>query len=180
MQVIASGYAPSTIIVLDSSRSMMQVFNDAATAAHIVYLSAKRKAGKVSAVTFSTNYLSAGWKDEDEIKETLLSIKLGQLTILPIHEIKRLADLSDESTFIVIITDGGWQNIHDAAKRLSDLASQGRRVVIFHLLRGWKYPKSLELLRKLEEIKVIPVAEPEEDLKGLVLEEAEKTYGTVY
>ncbi|RLE92987.1 MAG: hypothetical protein DRJ46_00160 [Thermoprotei archaeon] len=179
-QVIASGYAPSTIIVLDSSRSMMQVFNDAATAAHIVYLSAKRKAGKVSAITFSTNYLSAGWEDEDEIKETILSTKLGQLTILPIHEIKRLANLSDESTFIVIITDGGWQNIDDAAKKLSDLASQGHRVVIFHLLRGWKYPKSLALLRKLEEIKVIPVAEPEEDLKGLVLEEAEKTYGTIY
>ena len=175
-QSIASGYIPSALIVLDSSKSMVSIFDDAATAAHIVYLSAKRKGGKTAVITFSSNYVVADWDAESRIKEIILSLRLGQMTILPVHEIGRLVGKLTEPCFIIIITDCGWQNIVEALPYLSHLASKGNRIVVFHLVRGWKYPKSLSLVKKTHGVKIVPVEDPENDLRGLVLEEVAKVY----
>jgi len=175
-QSIASGYSPSAVIVLDSSKSMLSVFDDAATAAHIVYLSAKRKGGKTAVVNFSTNYVVADWNADNSIKEVFLSLRQGQMTIIPLGVIGRLVDIVEEPCFIIVITDCGWQNLVEALPYLSHLASRGHRVVVFHLVKGWRYERSLSMMRKTKGLKVVPVEKPEEDLRGLVLEEVEKMY----
>jgi len=99
------------------------------------------------------------------------------MTILPIHEIGRLVNKLTEPCFIIIITDCGWQNIVEVLPYLSHLASRGNRVVIFHLTKGWKYPKSLSLVKRTQGVKIVSVEDPENDLRGLVLEEVAKVYG---
>jgi len=106
-QSFASGFVPSTITVLDASRSMHTVHNEAAVAAFIAYLSARRSGGNTAVVTFSTGFVSADWKSPEELKELTLSMAFDEFTIFPYPEIQRLISENLGPCFIVIITDGG-------------------------------------------------------------------------
>jgi len=174
--VISSGFAPSAIILLDSSISMQKGLINAMTSAFIAYLSAKRAGGNVAVVNFSTNFLAGEWHVEDELKELILSYNLSGYTILPVHEIERLVSMIGDKTFIIIISDCGWQNLHEALKRLEALSQKGHMVTIFHMY-GWRYKKHLAAVTKSPHVKVIHVDKPE-DLEGLVLREATSVYGT--
>ena len=173
--VISSGFAPSAIVLLDSSISMQQGLINAMTSAFIAYLSAKRAGGNIAVVNFSTNFLAGEWHVEDELKELVLSYNLSGYTILPVHEIERLVTIIGDKTFIVIISDCGWQNLREALKRLEALSQKGHMVTIFHMY-GWRYKKHLATISKSPHVKVLHVDKPE-DLEGLVLREAVSVYG---
>jgi len=174
-QELSSGYAPSLIIVLDSSRSMMDSFNDAALAAFIIFLSAKKAGGKSAVITFSTKYLLADWNAPDDIKQIFLATRLGEYTILPTHAFLNLIHRISEPVFLTIITDGGWQNFDEAIKDLKEIANLGHEIVIFHLY-GWRYPERITKLSSLNFIRFYHLDKPQ-DLKKIAIEESYRKYG---
>jgi len=176
---VSSGYAPSAIVVLDSSISMQQGLVNAMTAAFIAYLSAKRAGGNVAVINFSTNFLAGEWQADDELKELVLAYNLSGYTILPVHEIERLVSTIGDKTFIVIISDCGWQNLREALRRLEALSQRGHLVTIFHIY-GWRYRKHLAAISRSPHVNVIHVDDPERDLEGLVLREAASVYAPYY
>lgn len=174
-QSIVTGYVPSQITILDASLSMLKIHDEAAVAAFIAYLSAHKSGGQTSAITFSTRYLSADWNSPSDLKELTLSIKFDEYTIFPIYEVKRLISENIGNCFIIIITDGGWQNIDEVIPILEDIANSGHKITIF-LLPGGDYPEKISLIRRKTGIKVYEVNNPERDLQGLVLSESIRTY----
>jgi len=174
-QSFTSGFVPSTITVLDVSRSMHEVHNEAAVAAFIAYLSARRSGGNTAIVTFSTGFISADWKSSEELKELTLSMTFDEFTIFPYHEIQRLISENLGPCFIVIITDGGWQNVEDAIPYLKKISDSGHKIVIF-LIKGGEYTDRVELIKRTPRLRIQNVVNPEADLHGLVLSEAMKTY----
>ncbi|HIE19072.1 TPA: VWA domain-containing protein [Candidatus Bathyarchaeota archaeon] len=174
-QSFTSGFVPSTITVLDVSRSMYEAHNEAAVAAFIAYLSARRSGGNTAAVTFSTGFVSADWKSPEEMKELTLSMKFDEFTIFPFPEIQRLISENRGPCFIVIITDGGWQNIEEAIPSLKNISDSGHKIVIF-LIKGGEYTDRVELIKRTPRLKIQKVVNPEDDLHGLVLSESMKTY----
>jgi hypothetical protein len=174
-QSLVTGFVPSAIIILDASLSMLKVHDDAAIAAFIAYLSAHKAGGQTAVITFSTKYISAGWDSPNDLKEIALSMKFDEYTIFPICEVRNLMSGKLGDCFIIVITDGGWQNIDEAISALEIIAEIGHKVVIF-LLPGGKYPSKISLLSKSPHIKIYNVSRPETDLQGLVLSEAVKVY----
>jgi len=174
-QSFASGFVPSTITVLDVSQSMHEAHNEAAVAAFIAYLSARRAGGNTAVVTFSTGFISADWKSPEELKELTLSMTFDEFTIFPYHEIQRLISENRGPCFIVIITDGGWQNVEEAIPYLKRVSDSGHKIVIF-LIKGGEYADRVELIRRTPRLRIQNVIKPETDLHGLVLSEAMKTY----
>ncbi len=168
-------FAPSVMVVLDSSRSMMSSFNNAAIAAFIAYLSAKKAGGRTSVIVFSTKYLLGDWDAADDVKEILLSTRLGEYTILPTHVMLHLVTRLSEPVFIIIITDGGWQNFDEAISDLKKIAEMGHEIVILHLY-GWKYPEKVSRLSSLDFIRFYHIDDPKE-LKNIALEESYQKYG---
>ena len=166
------GPTPAVLVVLDSSKSMLTSFNDAAVAAFAALLGAKRAGGKTAAINFSTNYLLALWNEPDERKELVLSLPQGGYTILPLTAINvALKELKGEKAFVVIITDCGWQNISEALPFLSQVSSRGHAVVVFHI-EGWKYPRNVDLVKRLG-ASLYRVKKPE-TLRSLVVRELER------
>jgi len=174
-QSLVIGFVPSAIIILDVSLSMLKVHDDAAIAAFIAYLGANRAGGQTATIAFSTKYISASWDSPSDLKELILSMKFDEYTIFPIHEVKRLISEKLGNCFIVIITDGGWQNIDEALPVLESISNLGHKVVIF-LLPGGKYPDKISLISKSPHISVYNVNRPEADLQGLILSETVKVY----
>jgi len=174
-QSLIIGFVPSAIIILDASLSMLQIHDDAAIAAFIAYLSARRSGGQTSAITFSTKYVSADWSSPEELKELVLSMAFNEYTIFPINEVGRLVFDKPENCFITIITDGGWQNIDEAIPFLERMADLGHKIVIF-LLPGGKYPDKVKAIKSSPNLRVYNVVRPEADLQGMVLSESVKTY----
>lgn len=172
---VYTGFTPSVLVVLDSSYSMTEVFDKAATAAFIAYLSAKWAGGNTAVVNFSTNHLVAGWDEGDELKEIALSTRFGELTIMPTHSIAGLLKELREPCFIVIITDGGWQNFKQALKDLERLGGKGYKIAVFYV-RDWRYPEEVKTLIKNPYITFYPVEDPARDLEGLVLSETMGIY----
>ena len=172
--VMSSESSPSVIIVLDSSRSMMNNFDHAAIAAFILLISARKSGGKTAIINFSTKYLVADWKSSERVKDILLAIKMGEYTILPFHVIASLLERLNERVFINIITDCGWQNIHEALPQLNEIIRQGHKVTIFHLY-GWRYDENLTLLDK-EGIEIIRITDPTNELNKLALDVASRIY----
>ncbi|MEM3692579.1 MAG: hypothetical protein QXS76_02625 [Candidatus Bathyarchaeia archaeon] len=169
------GYVPSVITILDSSRSMANAFDEASTAAYIAHLSAAWAGGDTATISFSTDYVQAGWDEDPESKELVLTIHFGGLTILPAIAIRNLVRQAGGPCFIVIITDGGWQNIEEADQVLKVLGEQGHRIVIFHLY-GWDYPEEVKKLRSNPYLTLYPVQNPSQELRDMVLREAMRTY----
>ena len=174
-QSFTSGFVPSAIIVLDASRSMSGVHNEAAVAAFIAYLSAHRSGGNTATVTFSTGFAAAEWGFPEEMKELTLSMVFDEFTIFPSYEIERLISERRDPCFIVIITDGGWQNVEEAVPFLRKISDSGHKIVIF-LIKGGEYPDRIELIKSTPRLKIINVVNPEEDLNGLVISETMKVY----
>jgi len=170
-----SGYVPSVVTVLDSSQSMSNAFDEASTAAYIAYLSALWAGGDAAAVSFSTNHLVADWSDQAEVKELVLATHFNALTIIPTPVLKELVKEAGGPCFIVVITDGGWQNIKEASPMLRSLGEDGHRVAVFHLY-GWRYPEEVKTLEANPYLTLHRIDEPERDLKDMVLSEAMKTY----
>ena len=169
------GYRPSLLVILDSSKSMMSSFNKAAVAAFILYLNAKKSGGRTSVVTFSTNYLSGEWNDDDEIKEIILSLRLGEYTIFPAIEALRIIESTNDEVIVCIISDGGWQNLNDGIRALMNIKRLGHRVIFFHIY-GWKYEKNMEKLRRVG-INVINVENPEIDLSNIAISLSRRFFG---
>ncbi len=176
-QSVISGFVPSAVIVLDASLSMAQTHDAAATAAFIAHLSAHRAGGQTSTVTFSTGYASAGWNDPEEIKELVLSTAFDEFTVFPAYEIARLTSNAGGECFVVVITDGGWQNIDEAIPLIGRIADRGHRVFIFQL-PGGEYPERMERISQSPDVRVFRTERPERDLQGLVLATTMKTYQT--
>ncbi|MEM3041304.1 MAG: vWA domain-containing protein [Nitrososphaerota archaeon] len=174
-QSLVTGFVPSAITVLDASRSMSGIRDEAATAAFIAYLSARRAGGQTANLTFSTNYVSADWNSPEEMKELVLSMSFDEFTVFPAFEITRLISENPGECFIVVITDGGWQNIDEAVPHLERIADLGHKIVIFHLPGGF-YPDRIKLMERIPGIKIYQVNEPETELQGLVLSETMRTY----
>ena len=174
-QSTVSGFVPSAITVLDSSRSMMETHDVAATAAFIAYLSAFKAGGQTSVVNFSTRYLSADWDSPRDVKELALSMSFNEFTVFPAYEVMRLASSSMGVCFIVIITDGGWQNIDEAIPLLERTADLGHKIFIFQL-PGGEYEDRIELMKRSPHIQVYKVERPEVDLQNLVLSGSVKMY----
>jgi len=174
-QSFTSGFVPSTITVLDASRSMRNVHNEAAVAAFIAHLSARRSGGNTAVVTFSTGFVSADWRSPEDLKELILSIIFDEFTIFPSHEVQRLVSENRGPCFIVIITDGGWQNVEEAVSSLKKISDSGHKIVIF-LIKGGEYSDRIELIKRTPRIRIQNIVDPEADLQGLVLSEAMKTY----
>ncbi|MBO3803882.1 MAG: hypothetical protein JTT11_08470 [Candidatus Brockarchaeota archaeon] len=176
-QSAISGFVPSVIVALDASMSMSNIHDEAATSAFIAYLCAKKAGGETSAVSFSTNHVSCGWDDDDESKEMALSLSLREYTIFPAFTVSDLASSAAGNCFIIIITDGGWQNIGEAIPLLERIVDRGHRVIIFEL-PGGSYPERVAALKKSQRLSIHRVEAPERDLQGLVLSEAMRTYQT--
>jgi len=173
-QSLVSGFVPSAITVLDASRSMSGIRDEAAIAAFIAYLSARRAGGQTANATFSTNYVSADWGSPEEMKELVLSMNFSEFTVFPAYEVMKLVSENRGNCFIIVITDGGWQNIDEAVPFLERIADFGHRIVIFQLPGGF-YPDRIKLMERIPGIKIYQVNEPEE-LQGLVLSETMRTY----
>jgi len=127
-QSLASGYVPSAVVVLDVSLSMESVRNEAAVSAFIAYLSARRAGGQTATVGFSTGFVSADWDAPEEMKELSLAMEFGEFTVFPTPEVSKIVSANMGPCFVVIITDGGWQNVEEAV-RISDrclILSEGR------------------------------------------------------
>lgn len=176
-QSVISGFVPSAITVLDTSLSMSKIHDTAATAAFITYLSARNAGGQTSALTFSTRYAAANWGDLEETKEMVLSMAFDEFTVFPAYEVMNLASKAAGNCFILVITDGGWQNIDEAIPLVQRVADRGHKVFIF-LLPGGEYPERIEKIKRSPELKVYKVKNPERDLQGLVLSKTMKTYET--
>jgi len=176
-QSLASGYVPSAVVVLDVSLSMANVRNNAAVAAYISYLSARRAGGQTATIAFSTGYVSADWDAPEEMKELSLSMEFGEFTVFPTPEVSRLASANIGPCFVVIITDGGWQNVEEAVPALERIVDAGHKLVIF-LLKGREYPDRIELIRRTPDLRFYKITDPEVDLQGLILSESMKTYKT--
>lgn len=170
------GNVPSSLTVLDASKSMENVFDDAATSAFINLLSVERIRGKTASISFSTDYYSVDWQGSMLEKEIALALYLGNMTILPINEIMRLAAESENRVLINIITDCGWQNIEEVLPQLEQIVKTGHRVKIFYL-HGGKYPENIRKISRVTGIKIIPVEDPEKDLQYLVTKETSEDYG---
>lgn len=176
-QSIISGFAPSAITVLDVSRSMSKIHDTAAIAAFITYLSALKAGGQTSTLTFSTKYVVADWDAEREFKELALSMAFDEFTIFPAFEIMNLLSSNRGNCFIIIITDGGWQNIDEAIPLLERVADRGHKVYVFQL-PGGEYPNRIQRMKRSSYLKIYKVDNPEADLQNLVLSETMKTYKT--
>ena len=176
-QSVISGFVPSAIVVLDASYSMLEIHDDAAIAAFIAYLSARKAGGHTSLINFSTGYVAADWNVPEEVKELTLSMSFNEFTIFPAFEVMKLASSDRGSCFIVIITDGGWQNVDEAVPLLERIADLGHKVFIFQL-PGGEYPDRIEFMKGRPLLKLYKVSKPEVDLQNIVLSEAMKTYKT--
>jgi len=176
-QSIVSGYVPSAITVLDVSRSMLGVRNEAAIAAFVAFLSAHKAGGQTSTISFSTRYVSADWDSPQDMKELALAMDFNEFTVFPAYEVLRLTQQIQGNCFVVIITDGGWQNIGEAVSILGKIAGSGHRIVIFQL-PGGEYPERIEFMKRTPGLRIFKVSRPETDLQGLVLSESMKTYKT--
>ncbi|MEM2904233.1 MAG: vWA domain-containing protein [Candidatus Bathyarchaeia archaeon] len=170
-----SGYVPSVVVVLDSSRSMASSYDEASTAAYIAYLSAAWAGGETACISFSTDYLVAGWAQSMDSKELVLATHLGGLTLMPMPSILQLVEKMGGPCYVVIITDGGWQNIKEVVPPLRKLSSEGHTVTIFHL-KGWEYPDEVRTLRAIPQTGFHEVETPEADLQGLILAQAMSMY----
>ncbi|MGB9895157.1 MAG: vWA domain-containing protein [Thermoproteota archaeon] len=170
------GRVPSSIIVLDSSKSMEKIFDDAATSAFINLLTSERIGSNTAVINFSTNYYTREWESSLLEKEMALAINFNDMTILPLNEILRLAEKSQNKVLISIITDCGWQNIEEVLPSLKEIVERGHKITIFHL-RGGEYVENLEKINKINRIRIIPVREPERDLQNIVIRETAKEYG---
>jgi len=115
------------------------------------------------------------WRSSEELKELALSMSFDEFTIFPYHEIQRLISENPEPCFVVVITDGGWQNVEDAIPALKRISESGHKIVIF-LVKGGEYADRIELIKRTPRLKIRNVVNPESDLHGLVLSEAMKTY----
>ncbi|MBS7614932.1 hypothetical protein KEJ18_04295, partial [Candidatus Bathyarchaeota archaeon] len=176
-QSLASGYVPSALIVLDVSRSMADVRNEAAVAAYIAYLSARRAGGQTATIVFSTGFVSTDWDTSEELKELSLTMEFGEFTVFPTPEISRLVSANVGPCFVVIITDGGWQNVEEAVPALERVVDAGHKLVIL-LLKGKEYQDRIELIKRTPDLRFYKIANPEVDLQGLILSESMKTYKT--
>jgi len=176
-QSIVSGFVPSSISILDASHSMATIHDTAAIAAFISYLSALKAGGQTSTLTFSTGYVVADWDSARELKELTLSMSFDEFTVFPAFEVMRLISSTQGNCFIVIITDGGWQNIDEAIPLLERIGDRGHKVFIFQL-PGGEYPDRIELINRSPYLKIFKVENPETDLQGLVLSETMRTYKT--
>ncbi|MEM0307488.1 MAG: vWA domain-containing protein, partial [Thermofilaceae archaeon] len=173
-EVLIEEQAPSVLVVLDTSRSMQGSIDDATVAAFAAYLSARRQGGRVSVLNFSTRYLVAGWDEPEIVKDLVLSLPQGELTLLPLAAINaQLAELeAGERALVIIVTDCGWQNLREALGFLERIAAAGHRVVVLHI-EGWKYPKSVEAVSQARGVTLYRVREPSM-LKHLAAAEAER------
>jgi len=176
--IISSSSSPPVIIVLDSSKSMMNNFDCAAVAAFILLASARRAGGRTAIVNFSTKYLVADWSADERVKDIILAIKMGEYTILPIHVIAELVSELNERVFVNIITDCGWQNIHEVLPRLTKISELGHKITIFHVY-GWKYDRNIAILSK-KGIDIIKIMDPTRELNKLALSIAGKIYRLGY
>jgi len=174
-QSFTSGFVPSAIIVLDASLSMREVHNEASIAAFIAYLSARRSGGNTATVTFSTGFVSADWGSPEEFKELALSMSFDEFTVFPSFEIQRLISETREPCFVIIITDGGWQNVEEAVPFLNKISDSGHKIVVF-LIKGGEYPDRINLIKRTPNLKIRNVVNPEADLHRLVLIETMKVY----
>jgi hypothetical protein len=167
---------PSSLIVLDASKSMESVFDNAATSAFINLLSAERVGGKTASISFSSDYYSVDWQESMLDKEIALSLYFGNMTILPLSRIMELVSESENRVVINIITDCGWQNIEEALPFLEQIVKKGHLVKIFYL-HGGEYPENLKKISSVSGLRIIPVRDPEKDLQYLVARETSKDYG---
>ncbi|MEM2129018.1 MAG: hypothetical protein QXZ70_00310 [Candidatus Bathyarchaeia archaeon] len=176
-QSLASGYVPSALIVLDVSHSMGDVRNEAAVAAYIAYLSARRAGGQTATIVFSTGFISTDWNASEELKELSLTMEFGEFTVFPTPEVSRLVSANIGPCFVVIITDGGWQNVEEAVPALEHIVDAGHKLVIF-LIKGKEYQDRIELIKRTPDLRLYKISDPEVDLQGLTLSESMKTYKT--
>jgi len=167
---------PSMLVVLDSSKSMEKIFDDAAVAAFISLLTARKVGSRASTVTFSTNYYVSDWNSLDIEKELTLALYFGEMTILPLNAIKDLIRNEENRVLVNIITDCGWQNIEEALPALEEISNMGHKVAIFHL-RGGEYKENIERISKTGKVNIVFVKDPERDLQSLVVREAARDYG---
>lgn len=168
-EVVASAKSPTTLIILDSSKSMLPNMDEASIAAYVAYVSARRMGGKVAVINFSTRYVAVDWEQPEVRKELAMALRLGELTILPLAAIRRLLGELEpgERATVIIVTDCGWQNIREALGFLEKISSMGHNIVVLHI-EGGKYPKSVDMVRKNRYLTLYRVKYPAE-LKHLVL-----------
>lgn len=174
-QTVITGFVPSVITVLDGSLSMSNIRDEAATAAFIGYLCARKAGGDTASIAFSTNYVKSGWNDSEESKEMTLSLSLKDYTVFPVYAVEDLISKAAGNCFVMIITDGGWQNIGEAIPMLERIVDRGHKVMIFQL-PGGTYPERIAALRRSPKFIIHKIESPERDLQSLVLSEAMKTY----
>ncbi|MCX8162444.1 MAG: vWA domain-containing protein [Nitrososphaerota archaeon] len=163
------GVSPYVVVVLDTSSSMTPAYDPASIAGFIAYINAIRNGGKASIVNFSSKYLEASWNDDDELKEILLSYHQGELTILPTHIVRKLVEDARTRCFIVIITDGGFQNIEEAYKDLEKIVDYEHQIVLLHIQQGGYYPDNIRRLSEINRITIHRVYDPNVDLSRIVL-----------
>jgi hypothetical protein len=166
---------PSVLVVLDTSYSMSNILDKVSTTGFIAYLSAKWAGGNTAIVNFSTNHIAADWNADEDFKELTLSSRFRELTIMPTKTIAKLLNVAREQCFVVIITDGGWQNFKEALEDLKTLGNKGHKISVFYI-KDWDYPEEVKALVKAPCINMYQVNDPVRDLEGLILSEVTSIY----
>jgi hypothetical protein len=154
---------------------MSNILDKVSTAGFIAYLSAKWAGGNTAIVNFSTNHIAADWNADEDFKELTLSSRFRELTIMPTKTIAKLLNVAREQCFVVIITDGGWQNFKEALEDLKTLGNKGHKISVFYI-KDWDYPEEVKALVKAPCINMYQVNDPVRDLEGLILSEVTSIY----
>ncbi len=139
---------PPTLVVIDTSKSMHKVLDEASIAALALLFSAHRSGAETAVINFSRKYIYVGWKNALSDKELVLSIPQLDITILPIPAIEEaIKELKGKQTLITVITDCGWQNLREALSALENISSRGHKLVVYHI-EGGKYPRNIDVLKR--------------------------------
>jgi len=109
------------------------------------------------------------------MKELNLSMAFDEFTVFPVPELLRLVQDNRGPCFVIIITDGGWQNVDEAVPILERVADSGHKIIIF-LIKGGEYADRIEHIKRTPDLRIYKVTEPENDLQGIVLSESMKAY----
>ncbi len=175
---------PDLLVVLDSSgsmtykmgpRNLQGPYHIALVSSFAAVDTALRKGSRIAAINFSGDIIFSDWTRDRATVEDILMAYQGGGTVMPVKQIKKLCNESENDVMTVIITDAGVSNWGPFVKTVSQLTHNGHKIFVFHIgAKRGKITKAGKALEKAGGV-VIPVSSINE-LPGLVVSEVHRTY----